>query len=196
MKQIIRSNAVETLSQRGLLGVKLSELHPRQASIHESLVLLPKLNLSVLRRSSDIAIKNISNRSTSFETEVLSNLLYLVWGSKLDFYPIVVVWVWIAKIVKVSNTQGTKITHGMAHSSSKTRTLGEIIARVEQATRRALGLKINLLKLLLNIQKTAQTVTNIVETKTWLKSIHTQRTQQRSFRKSFFHWELPKPLTT
>jgi hypothetical protein len=196
MKQIIRSNAVETSSQKGLLEVKLSELHPRQASTHESLVLSPTLNLSVLRTSSDIAIKNISNRSTSFETEVLSNLLYLVWGSKLDFYPIVVVWLWIGKIVKVSHTQRRKITDGMAHSFSKTQTLGEIIARAEQATQRVLALKINSLKLLPNIQKTTQTATNIVETKTWLKSIHTQRTQQSSFRNSFFHWELRKPLRT
>jgi hypothetical protein len=196
MKQIIRSNAVETSSQRGLVGVKLSELHPRQASIHESLVLLPKLNLSVLRTSSDIAIKNISNRSASFETEVFSNLLYLVWGSKLDFYPIVVVWVWIGKIVKVSHTQGRKIIDGMAHSSLKTQSLGEIIARAEQATRRALALKINLLKLLLDIQKTTHTATNIVETKTWLKSIHTHTKQQSSFRKSLFHWELRQPLRT
>ncbi|WP_228371477.1 hypothetical protein [Trichormus azollae] len=127
---------------------------------------------------------------------MFSNLLYLVWGSKLDFYPIVVVWVWIGKIVKVSHTQGTKIIDGMAHSSLKTQTLGEIIARAEQATRRALALKINLLKLLLDIQKTTQTATNTVETKTWLKSIHTHTKQQSSFRKSLFHWELQQPLRT
>ncbi|MBK1988577.1 hypothetical protein A0J48_013690 [Sphaerospermopsis aphanizomenoides BCCUSP55] len=195
MKQIIRSNAVETPSQWGLLGVKFSE-YPRQASIAESLVLSPTLNLSVLPKSSDITIKNIDNRPTSFKTEVLSTLLYLVWERRLDFLPIVVIWVCIGKMAKVVNTQGKQITARMAQTYSKTQTLGEIRARAEQPIPKVLALKVNFLQLLPNIRKTTQIATKIAENKTWLKSISRERTQQSSFRNSFFHWELREPLRT
>ncbi|MEA5554284.1 hypothetical protein VB713_25445 [Anabaena cylindrica UHCC 0172] len=194
MKQIIRSNAVETPSQRGILEIKLSNLHSRQASIQESPVLSPAVTLSVLTKSSDIAIKNTDNRSTSFQTEVLSALLYLVWWSKLDFLPTVVVWVCTGKILQVSHTQVKQITSGIFQTSSKTQTLGVIIARAEPAPPRALALKVYLLKLLPNVQKKTQLVAKIAQPKTWLNSIYTQQKQQSHFRNSFLYWELQKPL--
>jgi hypothetical protein len=196
MKQIIRSNAVETPSQRDILGMKLSDLHPRPASIEESLVLSPTVSLSVLPKSSDITIKNTGNRSTSFETEALLALLYLVWWSKLGFLPTVVVWVCTGKIAQVIHTQGKQITNGMAQTYSKTKTLGTITPRAEQAASRAFALKVNLWKFLPNIQKTTQLAAKMAKTKTWLNSIYTQRKQQSRFRNSLFHWELREPLRT
>jgi hypothetical protein len=194
MKQIIRSNAVETLSQRGILESKLSNLHSRQLFIQESPVLSPTVTLSVIDKSSDIAIKNTANRSTSLPTEVFSALLYLVWWSKLDFLPTVVVWVCAGKIAQVSHTQREQITTGIPQISSKIQTLGAMIAKAEQAAPRALALKVKLLKFLPNIQKTTQFVAKIAKTKTWLNS--TQRKQASRFRNSFFHWELREPLRT
>lgn len=75
MKQIIRLNAVETSNQGSDLGMQISKLHPRPASIGESNVLAPRENLSVLPLSSDIVIKNKSNRFTSSEHQLLSDLI-------------------------------------------------------------------------------------------------------------------------
>lgn len=196
MKQIIRSNAVETLSQRDILESKLSKLHSRQLFIQESPVLSPTVTSSVIAKSSDIAIKNTANRSTSFPTEVFSALLYLVWWSELDFLPTVVVWVCTGKIARVSHTQRKQITTGISQTSSKTQTLGAMIAKAEQAATRVLTLKVNLLKFLPNVQKTTQLVAKMTKTKTWLNSIYTQRKQASRFRNSFFHWELREPLRT
>ncbi|MBD2292521.1 hypothetical protein H6G06_03235 [Anabaena sphaerica FACHB-251] len=188
MKQIIRSIAVETLSQRGNLGRKLSDLYPRQVFIQESLVLSPTVTLSVLPKSSDIVIKNKSNKSTSCENKALSALLYVVWENKLDFLPRVVIWVCTGKIVQVSYTPGKQITALM------TRIMGKIKARAEQAALRALVLKVNLLKFLPNIRKTTQLAVKIAKTKTWLHNIWMQGTQQSSFRNKFFCSWLREPL--
>ncbi|MEA5575278.1 hypothetical protein [Anabaena sp. UHCC 0451] len=188
MKQIIRSIAVEKSNQRGNLGRKFSDLNPRQVSIIESLVLSPTVTLSVLPQSSDIVIKNKSNRSTSWENKQLSALPDVVWGNKLDFLPIVMIWVCTGKIAQVSYTPGKQITAVM------TGTLGMITARGKKVVPGVLALKVNLLQCLPNIQKKTQLAAKIAKTKTWLHSIWMQRTQQSSFRDRFFNWELWEPL--
>ncbi|QYX33724.1 hypothetical protein [Sphaerospermopsis torques-reginae] len=183
MKQIIRSNAVETLSPRRNLGIQRSDLHFRQAS-GESLVLSPTVNLSVLPQSSDVLIKNKSNKSTSWENKALSAFVDVVWEKKLDFLPRVVVWECIGKIAQVSNIPGKQITTQI--TTLITKTLGKMKARSEQATPSSLVLKVSLWKLLPNLQTTNQLAVKIAKTKTLLHSIWMQRTQQSSFRNSFF----------
>ncbi|MFM2062204.1 MAG: hypothetical protein RLZZ507_1874 [Cyanobacteriota bacterium] len=180
MKQIIRSIAVETPSQRNNLERQHSELHSRQASIAESSVLSPKVNLSVLPKSSDIVIKNNSNKSTSCENKALSALLYVVWEKKLDILPRVVMWECTGNTAQVSHIPEKQITTWM------TRTLGKMKAKAEQATPSTLVLKVSLWKFLPNIRKTTQLAVKIAKTKTWLHSIWMQRTQQSSFSNSFF----------
>ncbi|TAF06421.1 MAG: hypothetical protein EAZ77_12265 [Nostocales cyanobacterium] len=188
MKQIIRSNAVEKFSHRGNLGSKNSDLHPCQAATEESLVFSPAVTLSVLPQTRDIAIKNKAHRSASCEKKVLSALLYVVGEKKLDFLPRVAIWVCRGKIAQVSHTPRKQITAWIA------RILGMIPARGEQAALRVLDWEVNLLEFLPNIQKTTQLAVKIAKTKTWLHSIWMQRTQQSSFRNSFFDWELREQL--
>lgn len=76
MKKIIRSNAVEKLSQQSNLGIQISDLRFRRAwaeSSVESAVLSPRVNLSVLPPSRDVKIKNKSNRLTSFELQIFAD---------------------------------------------------------------------------------------------------------------------------
>ncbi|MBD2569023.1 hypothetical protein [Anabaena lutea] len=196
MKKIIRSNAVETSSQRGNLGKKHYDLHPRQVAIDESLVLSARVILSAIRKRSDIAINKTGNRSTSFQTQALSALLYLVWLSNLDFWLTAMVWVCTGKIAQVSHTQGKKITALMSQTHSTAQTFGAIIARAEQAAQGVLALEVSIFKLLPNIQKTTYLTAKIAKTKTRLYSIQMQRKQQRSFRYSSDNWKLREPLRT
>jgi hypothetical protein len=164
MKQIIRSNAVETSSLQGNLGIQLSELHSRQTSITENSVLSRKVTLSVLLPSSDIVVKNKSDRSTSSQHQVLSAFLSVIWGNKLDFLSRVVFWVCTGKIAKVSHIPTKQMTTGT------TKTLGKIPATAEQATPRTLVLKASLFKFLPKLQKTTQLAVKTVKTKTWLNN--------------------------
>ncbi|WP_016950439.1 hypothetical protein [Anabaena sp. PCC 7108] len=168
MKKIIRSNAVETSSLRGSLEINLYDLHPRQATIDKSSILSQTVTLSTNPKSSDIAINKTGNRSTSFQNEALSALLYLVWWSNLDFLLKAVVWVCTEKIAQVSHTQGKQI----------------------------IALKVRILKLLPNIWETTQIAAKIAKTKTRLHSIQMQRKQQRSFRDSSDKWKLRELLRT
>jgi hypothetical protein len=103
MKQIIRSNAVETINQRSRVGKKISNFYSRQIA-RGKLLVLPRINLSVLPRGSDIEIKNKSNRLASFPQEVLSAFPVLVWGGKLDFLPKIVLWVCREKMLQINTT--------------------------------------------------------------------------------------------
>ncbi|WP_071189068.1 hypothetical protein [Trichormus sp. NMC-1] len=190
MKKIIRSNAVETSNQRGNLGKKHYDLHPRQVAIYESPILSQRVTLSAISKSSDIAINKTGNRSTSFQTEALSALLDLVWWRSLNFWLTVVMWVCTGKIAQVSHTQEKQITALTAQ------TFRVMIARVEQAAQRALALKVSILKLLLNTQKTTQIAVKIAKTKTQFHSIQMQRKQHRSFIDSADNWKLRQLLRT
>ncbi|WP_353932268.1 hypothetical protein WJM97_06695 [Okeanomitos corallinicola TIOX110] len=178
MKQIIRLNAVETSSQRSDLGVQISELHLRQVSIGKSDVLAPREDLLVLPLSSDIAIKNKTNRLTSFEHQLLSAFASLVWGDKLNFWDKVVCWVHTGKIAQVSDTQRKEITTWM------TKTLEKIKAKARKNLR-VLVLRVYL-KLLLNLYQKIQVAVNMAKAKTWPDDIWTQERQQSHFRHSFF----------
>lgn len=196
MKKIIRSNAVETSSQRGNLGKKHYDLHPRQVAIYESSILSQRVILSAIRKRSDIAINKTGNRCTSFQTKALSALLDLVWRRSLNFWLTVVVWVCTGEIAQVSHTQGKKITALMSQTHSTAQTFGVMIARVEQVAQRALALKVSIFKLLPNTQETTQIAAKIAKTKTQFHSIQMQRKQHRSFRYSADNWKLRKLLKT